>query len=67
MEVWVEGARYKELTGGQERLGQQREELERQRKSLSKRRPPGPGAAAGARSNSPAQLGKTGFAKPQVA
>ena len=65
-EVWVEGSRYRELSESQERLSQQREELERQRKSLSKRRPPVGGATAAGGRSSPAQLGKGGFAKPQV-
>ena len=66
-EVWVDGSKYKQLSESQERLGAQREELERQRKSLSKRRPPSGGTAAGGRSSSPAQPGKTGFVKPQPA
>ena len=68
--MWVEGSKFKQLSVSQERLVSQREELERQRKSLSKRRPPsgGPGGAgAGGRSSSPAQLGKGGFVKPQLA
>lgn len=67
IEVWVEGARFKDLSASQERLGAQREELERQRKTLSKRRPLVGGSGAGGRSSSPAQPGKTGFVKPQVA
>ena len=64
----MEGSKFKQLSVSQERLVSQREELERQRKSLSKRRPlsggPG-GAGAGSRSSSPAQLGKC--VKPQLA
>ena len=67
MEVWVDGSKYKRLLSGQERLGGQREELEKQRKTLNKRRPPSGGGVASGRSSSPAQPSKTGFVKPQVA
>lgn len=63
----MEGSRFKQLLASQERLGAQRDELEKQRKSLSKRRPPSGGTAVGGRSSSPAQPAKSGFVKPQVA
>ena len=63
----MDGSKYKQLSVGQERLTAQREELERQRKALNKRRPPSGGTVVSGRSSSPAQPGKTGFVKPAAA
>ncbi|CAH3189946.1 unnamed protein product, partial [Porites lobata] len=40
VETWVEGHAFKDLAGQQERINQQREELEKQKKTLAKKKPP---------------------------
>ena len=70
VEVWVDGFQFKDLLQRQENIGSQREELEKQKKLLSKRRPgSGGGGGGGGGRGSPAQPGKSkeGFAKPQLA
>lgn len=40
VETWVEGHAFKDLAAQQERINQQREELEKQKKTLAKKKPP---------------------------
>lgn len=46
VETWVDGHAFKELAVQQERINHQREELEKQKKSLAKKKPPSNAASA---------------------